>query len=89
MTCSKVGIPKRPLKRCGRSASGCSARSVLISRSVKSDANQPVSAAPSTMAVRLREANSGCDATSVVLVMFGSWRAISRPSFVATRSGAG
>ena len=88
MTCSSVGIVKRPLKRWERSASGWIARRVLISRSVKSDANQPVSSAPSTIIVRLRSANSGCDATSVVVVMFGSWRAISRPSFVATRSGS-
>jgi hypothetical protein len=34
------------------------------------------SATPSTIAERLRLANSGRAATSVVLVMLGSWRAI-------------
>ena len=47
-----------------------------ISASVKSVANQPVTGAPSIMRVRLREANSGCEATFVVFVMSGSWRAI-------------
>ena len=38
--------------------------------------------------VRLRAANSGCEETSVVTLMFGSWRAISTPSLVETRSGS-
>ena len=42
MTSCSVGILKRPLKRCGRSGKVWTARSVLISASVKSEANQPV-----------------------------------------------
>ncbi len=75
MTSSNVGISKRPLNCCGRSASGWMARKVLISARVKSETNQPSSVAPSTTAVRRRLANSGRVDTSVVAMMFGSWRA--------------
>ena len=88
ITSPSVGISKRPLNCCGLSASGWTARSVLISASVKSEAKKPVSATPSTTLVVNRSANSGWLATSVVLVMFGSWRAIRWPSLVATRSGS-
>ena len=64
------------------------ARRVLISASVKSEANHPSSSTPSTIAVRRRLANSGWLATSVVVLMFGSWRAIRCPSRVMTRSGS-
>ena len=43
-----VGISNRPLNCCGRSANGWTARRVLISASVKSQAKKPVSATPST-----------------------------------------
>ena len=59
MTSWNVGIANCPLNCCGRSASGWTARRVLISASVKSEANQPSSSAPSTIAVRLREVNWG------------------------------
>ncbi|MNO06503.1 hypothetical protein D3C81_2283000 [compost metagenome] len=64
------------------------ARRVFSSASVKSVANQPSSSTPSTMRLVLRLANSGRLATSVVLVMLGSWRATRWPSLVATRSGS-
>ena len=88
ITWSRVGIRYLPLNCCGRSGNGWTARSVLISASVKSEANQPSSTAPSIVALRLRPANSGWAFTSVVFVMFGSWRAISCPSLVETRSGS-
>ena len=88
MTSWSVGILKRPLKRCGRSGKVCTARRVLISSSVKSDAKNPVTGNPSTIIVVSRSANSGWLPTSVVSVMFGSWRAIRWPSLVATRSGS-
>src|SRR5437879_1183317 len=75
MISSSVGISNLPLNCCGRSAKSCTARSFLISRNVKSEAKKPASAAPSMTAVRLREANSGRLATSVVAIRFGSWRA--------------
>ena len=87
MTSSKVGILNLPSNRVGRSSgSGCTARSVLISFSVKSEAKNPSSAKPSTIFVVRRPGN--LDATSVVEIMFGSWRAIRWPSLVATRSGS-
>ena len=50
---------------------------------MKSETNQPSSGVPPSIdAVRLRSANSGCWATSVVAVMLGSWRATRRPSLV-------
>jgi hypothetical protein len=64
------------------------ARKVLISARVKSETNQPSSVAPSMIAVRRRLANSGRVETSVVAMMFGSWRATRWPSLVATRSGS-
>ena len=63
-------------------------RSVFSSSRVKSMVKKPVTCFPSKLIVRLREANSGCASTSVVSSMFGSWRAISTPSLVETRSGS-
>jgi hypothetical protein len=67
----------------------------LISVSVKSDAHQPSVGTPSNVFVATRFANSGWSATFVesrslvsVVPMKGSWRAISTPSLVATRSGS-
>ncbi len=77
-----------PLWLWSRSAMGWMARSVFSSASVKSLTNQPSSSKPSTMALRLRLANSGWSLTLVVALMLGSWRATSTPSFVATRSGS-
>ncbi len=74
MTSSSVGIWKRPLKRCGRSGKVCTARSDLISASVKSEAKKPVVGTPSTIFVVSRPGNLA--RTSVVLVMSGSCRAI-------------
>ena len=88
MISSRVGtanIPSNSFERYGR---GCTARSVRSSSSVKSTVNQPVCATPSIVTLRLRSANAGRCATSVVCVMSGSWRATSRPSLVDTRSGS-
>jgi hypothetical protein len=60
----------------------------LISASVKSLAKKPSVATPSTMTVLRRLANCGRSLTLVVSIRLGSWRAISWPSLVATRSGS-
>src|SRR3954464_3852138 len=73
MISSNVGISNFPLNSCGPSARSCTLRSCLISASVKSEAKKPVSAAPSMLTVRRREANSGRLATSVGVMRFGSW----------------
>jgi hypothetical protein len=64
------------------------ARNVFSSARVKSWVNQPVTGTPSSTTVRRRDANSGCDATSVVMPISGSCRATSTPSLVITRSGS-
>ena len=75
-----------PSYSCERNARRSFARSVLISASVKSSVNQPVIAWPSTVFVVLRSGNFA--ATSVVPPISFSWRAMSTPSFVETRSGS-
>ena len=85
---SNVGIWNWPSYWVERSARGCFARRVLICAKVKSAANQPSSAVPSTSIVRLYLANSGRVAMSVVSFRFGSWRAINTPSLVETKSGS-
>jgi hypothetical protein len=55
---------------------------------VKSSVNQPVKAIPSTTFVVRLSANSGREATSVVLEISFSWRATSTPSLVETMSGS-
>ncbi len=64
------------------------ARRVRSSRNVKSLVNQPVSRMVSMVLVVRRSANSGREATSVVVEISFSWRATSTPSFVETRSGS-
>jgi len=60
----------------------------LISASVKSSVNQPLTATPSIAFVVRRTANSGRLATSVVPEISFSCRATRTPSFVDTRSGS-
>jgi len=72
MISSSVGISNLPLKLLRDARKILNRAQPLISPSVKSEAKKPVSAAPSMIAVRLREANSGRLATSVVAIMFGS-----------------
>ena len=68
---------------------GCLTRRVFSSAAVKSLMYQsgPV-ATPSTMRVLLREANSGCFATSVVSLKYTLWQANSTPSLEDWRSSS-
>jgi hypothetical protein len=59
MISSRVGTSNLPLNCCGRSGKSCTRRRRLISASVKSEAKKPVSATPSTMAVRLARGELG------------------------------
>lgn len=85
---SKVGIRYWPLQAWLRSAKACFARKVLISARVQALAWKPLSSTPSTGMVLVRPANSGRSATSVLATGLRSWRAISTPSRVDTRSGS-
>ena len=91
-TSSNVGILNSAVELlralAGGAPNGCTARSVLISASVKSEAKKSCRPAAVDHAVLLAARRTRAGATSVVPPMFGSWRAIRYPSLVATRSGS-